>query len=82
VIPRSVLLTLVFALPLLVVTFAVAMGGHALAQATSDAAGAQGLWWVAMGCLMLTCVDLVLLIGVLGIRSLGQPDDRNERDEP
>jgi hypothetical protein len=81
-IPRSVLFTLVFALPLLVVTFAVVMGGHALAQATGDATGAQVLWWVAMGCLMLTCVDLVLLIGVLGARSLGPPDGHGERDEP
>ncbi len=81
VIPRPLLVTLVFALPLLVVAFAVVMGGYALAQATGDAGGAGVLWWVAMGCLLLTCVDLILLIGVLGARSLGSPDERRDRGE-
>ncbi len=77
-IPRSVIVALVFALPLLVVAFAVVMGGYALTLATGDSGGAHGLWWVAMSCLMLICVDVLLLVGVLGARSLGAPDGRRD----
>jgi hypothetical protein len=80
VIPRSFLKALVFALPVLVVSFAVVMGGYALAHGTNDSAGAAVLWWVAMGCLMLICVDLVLLVGALGATAIGPPDRR--QDEP
>jgi hypothetical protein len=72
---------LVFALPLLVVAFAVVMGGYALAQATGDATAARALFWVAMACLMLTCVDLILLVGALGARALGPGADREDSDE-
>jgi hypothetical protein len=78
VVPRSFLKTLVFALPLLVVGFAVVMGGYALAHATDDSAGAAVLWWVAMGCLMLICIDLVLLVGALGANAMGPPDRRQD----
>jgi hypothetical protein len=65
-------------LPLLVVAFAVVMGGYALALATGDAPLAPGLWWVAMSCLMLICIDVILLVGVLGARSLGMSDGRRD----
>jgi len=78
VVPRSFLKTLVFALPLLVVAFSVIMGGYALAHATDDGAGATVLWWVAMACLMLICVDLVLLVGALGANALGPEDSRQD----
>jgi hypothetical protein len=80
VIPRPVLTILVFALPLLVVAFSVLMGGSALASATEDMSGAQALRWVAIGVLMLTVVDIVLLVGVLGLNALGHGDDRSDSD--
>ena len=78
VVPRPVLTTLVFSLPLLVVAFAVLMGGSALASATEDMEVAQALRWVAIGVLMLTVVDMVLLVGVLGLNALGRGDDRSD----
>jgi len=66
VVPRSVLVVLVFALPVLVVAFGVLMGGAMLAQATLDEGGALALRWTAAAALMLLIVDLVLLIGALG----------------
>lgn len=78
-IPRPILATLVFALPLLIVAFAVLMAGGTLAQAMGDTGGALVLRWIALGLLMLTAVDLVLLVGVLGIRAL---DDREDNSDP
>ena len=75
-IPRRILTVLVFSLPVLVVAFGVLMGGFVLAQATEDAAGAKVLRWVAVSALMLTIADVVLLVGVLGIKALGDHDDR------
>lgn len=79
-VPSTFLKTLVYGLPVLVVSFSVLMGGYALAHATKDSAGAAVLWWVAMACLMLICVDIVLLVGTLGANALGPPEGR--RDEP
>jgi hypothetical protein len=79
VLPRSVLTILVFSLPILVVSFAALMGGSALARATQDAGAASALQWVAIGLLLLTVVDLVLLVGVLGLKALA---DDNDRDAP
>jgi hypothetical protein len=56
------------------------MGGSALASATEDMSGAQALRWVAIGVLMLTVVDIVLLVGVLGLNALGHGDDRSDSD--
>ena len=79
-IPRSILTMLVFALPLLVVAFSVLMGGSALASATGDLSGAKALRWVAIGVLLLGVVDMVLLVGVLGLNALGRNDDRSDPD--
>jgi hypothetical protein len=54
------------------------MGGSALASATEDMEVAQALRWVAIGVLMLTVVDMVLLVGVLGLNALGRGDDRSD----
>ncbi len=78
-IPRPLLVILVFAWPLLVVAFAVVLGAAALAQATQDLPGALVLRWIAMGLLMLAVVDLVLLVGVLGVRALAEPSDAVDR---
>ena len=78
VIPRRILTILVFALPVLVVAFGVLMGGSALAQAVQDTPVAKVLRWIALSILMLTVVDVVLLVGVLGIRALGDEDDRSD----
>ena len=69
-IPRWMLTTLVFGLPILVVTFGVVVGASALAQGLGDAAGARGLFWVAMVALVVLVVDVLLLVGALGIRAL------------
>ena len=75
-IPRPILIFLVYALPLLIVAFGVLMGGYALAHSAGDQVGASVLWWIAMSCLMLTAADAVLLIGTLGVEALSKPDNR------
>jgi hypothetical protein len=78
-IPRWFLYTLVFALPILVVTFGVVLGASALAQGLGDVAGSRGLFWVAMAALVLLVIDAVLLLAALGLRALEAPHDE-ERD--
>lgn len=74
---RRLLLILVFSQFVLLVAFAVLVGGYALAHATSDSAGAVVLWWAAMGCLMLFITTVLLLVGVLGVAALV----RNEQQD-
>jgi hypothetical protein len=76
-IPRWFLTTLVFALPVLVVTFAVVLGAAALAGGLGDAAGSRGLLWLAMAALVLLVIDVVLLVAALGIRALEAERDEN-----
>jgi hypothetical protein len=74
---RRVLLILVLAQFVLLVAFAVLVGGYALAAATSDTSGASVLWWTAMSCLMLIVMDVLLLVGVLGISALVNSETRS-----
>lgn len=71
-IPRRILAILVYALPLLIVCCVVVLGAATLAHATGDEGGAQVLRWVSLSFLMLTIVDLVLLVGVLGLKALAE----------
>ncbi len=80
-VPRPLLTTLVFALPLLIVTFAVVSGVAALTDAMRDAAGAQVLRWISVGVVVLAVIDVLLLVSILGVRALSaddhqRPDDR------
>jgi hypothetical protein len=72
---RRLILILVFSQFILLVSFAVLVGGYALASAADDARGATVLWWTAMACLMLLTVDVLLLIGTLGIASIAKPEE-------
>jgi hypothetical protein len=77
---RRVLLILVIAQFVLLVAFAVLVGGYALAAATSDTVGATVLGWTAMGCLMLIVADVLLLVGVLGVSALASSESRDRPD--
>jgi len=77
---RRALLVLVFAQFVLLVAFAVLVGGYALATTAGDPWGASVLWWLAMGCLMLIVTDVLLLVGVLGITALIQSEPRDRSD--
>ena len=79
--PRSLLLVLVFSLPILVVCFAVIMGAASLAQALGDAAGGRALFWVAMGALILLVIDALLLLGALGMRALAANETDDELNQ-
>lgn len=75
---------LVVALPVLVVAFAVVMGGYALSIVAQDLTGARVLWWVAMVCIMLLVMNVILLVGLLGFehlrRSSQQEMDSDQQD--
>jgi hypothetical protein len=80
VIPRPVLAILVFALPLLIVTFAVVLGVSALTQAMQDEAGARALRWISVGVMTLAVIDILLLVGALGLQALSRGDQERFRD--
>lgn len=79
-VPRPLLTTLVFALPLLIVTFAVVSGVAALTDAMRDAAGALVLRWISVGVLVLAIIDVLLLVSVLGVRALSADDHQRSDD--
>ena len=70
--PHDILKTLVFALALLIVAFAVVMGGAALAAAMGDALLATILRGIGTGLVVLLAVDAILLLVALGINELGR----------
>jgi branched-subunit amino acid permease len=74
-IPRWFLAALVFALPILMMTFAVVLGASRLANGLGDTAGSRGLFWIAMASLILIAIDLPLLVIVLGLRELERRDN-------
>ena len=63
---RRILWTLVVGLPLLVVVYAVTMGGAALLAQLGDQAGALGLRWVGFVLAMLFAAGAVVLLLLLG----------------
>ncbi len=82
---KRTLTVLVLALPVLVVAFAVVMGGWGLAQGMGDPAGATALRWVAVACLLLLVMDGVLLLMALGLNAIEasgarQPPDADSQE--
>jgi hypothetical protein len=78
---QRLIVILVFSQFILLVGFTVLIGGYALAAATQDTPGATVLWWIAMGCLILLAVDVLLLIGTLGIAAIAKPDTPHRTGE-
>ena len=66
---RRRLLVLVTGLTVLITTFAVLMAFHSLFSALGDAVAARVLFGFAIACLVLLVVDVLLLVGVLGMRA-------------
>ena len=79
-ISRRLLAIFVLGLPVLLVIFAVVMGGYLLAQQTEDAVAGSVLRWVGVACLMLLVIDVVLLVAALGIRALEQEEEPADQD--
>jgi len=73
---------LVFTLPVLVVSFAVLMGAAAIARLAGDEVAERLLNSAGVVALLLLVVDVILLVGVLGIKSLVDSDlQRNENQK-
>ena len=77
-IPRWFLTTLVFALPILALTFGVVLGASSLTSALGDAAGSYGLFWCAIAALIVLIIDALLLLVALGIRALDESRNNDE----
>jgi hypothetical protein len=69
-------MVLVLALPVLIVAFAVLMGGCGLAQGLGDPGGAAALRWIAVACLLLLVMDALLLLLALGLSAIEERDRR------
>jgi len=80
VVPHRVLVILVYALPVLVVSLAVLMGGHALLNAANEspAIGSTVFLWVGISCLIFLIIDIVLLVGALGINAIAAGNEQSE----
>jgi len=72
------LVILVFGLPVLVVLFAVLMGGAAVADLFQDPVGAKALRWIAVASLMLLLVDAIFLVGLLGFDAIRRREDSEQ----
>jgi len=79
---RNLLAVLVYGLAISIVAFGVLMGAYGLATATTDAAAAKVLWWIAIGVLMIIVIDAILLLGILGLRAIENDDSRHHDPEP
>ncbi|HUE69525.1 MAG TPA: hypothetical protein VMP01_01445 [Pirellulaceae bacterium] len=73
-IPRRLIAALLLPVPVLLVAFAVLMGGSALA----DAVAGRVLFWTAIAALLLLVIDLILLVLALALRAA----DPRADDEP
>lgn len=73
--PRQLLRTLVFGLAVLVVAFAVVMGGYALTSQLADKVAAHVFLGIGIGLLVLIVIDILLLLIALGIESLARSED-------
>ena len=72
--PASLMKVLVFGLALLIVAFAVVMGGYALVLNTSDGPDPIGdvFYGVGVGLLVLATINVLLLLIALGVNELGR----------
>ena len=80
-IPRRLIFILVISLPVLVVSVSVVMATQALLAATEDKAAASVMRWVGIGLMCLTVINLVLLVGALGIQSLSSQEDESNNPD-
>ncbi len=79
---RRCLLVLVAGLTVSIVAFAVLMAFQAIFSALGDVAAARILFGIAIACLILLAVDVLLLVGVLGMLAVrDQNDDRRRPDQ-
>lgn len=75
--PRWCLTTLVFALPILAISFGAFLGTAELMGALGDASGSRAMRWVAIFAVLLLLIDALCLLTVLGLAALA---GRGEHD--
>lgn len=83
-IPRPLLACLVFSLPVLIVAFAVVAAGYLLTAGGTDPGAAQALQIAGVVLMMLVTIDVILLVGVLGLSALAdftRPTDSSGTSE-
>lgn len=76
-----VLRYLVFFLPVLIVSFAVLMGAAAVGRLAGDRIAEWVLQSAALGVALAIAVNVILLVGVLGIKSLIDTDRQRQHNE-
>ena len=74
--PQTLLKVLVFGLAVLVVAFAVVMGGYAFARtgATEADAVANALYGVGIALVVFILIDVILLLVALGVNELNRSE--------
>lgn len=80
-IPRSFLVGLLLGVAVLLVAFAVVMGGYGLAAGTGDAGAAAVFWYLGMALLALLAIVLILLICTLALVVAGPREENQEEVE-
>ena len=79
-IPRFVFFILVAGLSIFVVAFAVLMAFYALVTEMGDLVAARALLWTAVGCLILAVINVLLLVGALGLQALHGRQEEERHD--
>lgn len=77
-IPRPLMACLVYALPILVVMFAVTSAGYLIVSGGNDRQAESALRYVGIALLMVLATDILLLVGALGLASIAEGDASSE----
>src|SRR5947208_14004425 len=75
--PRWCLTTLVFALPILAISFGTFLGAAELMGALGDRGGAYAMRWVAIVDLLLLTIAGLCLLTILGLAAVSDRDGRD-----
>lgn len=81
-VPRWAVSALVLGLPVLLVAMAVVLSAAGLARGLGDGAGGRGLTWIGLALGILTVIDLLLLVMVLGLDALQRSENEKDSDNP
>jgi len=77
-VPQGVLLLLLAVAIVLAIGVGLLMALGRILAAMGDAGGGVVVAYIALGCGVLFVLDLILLVLVLGVRSLGEPEDQSD----
>ena len=77
---RHIIALIIAGAIILPIAICLILGVAALLSAMGDTVGGGALRWVGLGCGIVWALDLILLVLVLSINSLSEPDDSDSHE--